>query len=71
MKKQHDNSGPAQYPEGYPFEDLLFFAADCKDVVKFFYNHHAPIAYLKNALDSAKLSGLVHRAPLGNNPRML
>ena len=62
-KKQHDNGGPAQYPEGYPFEHLLFFAADCKNVVKFFYNHHAPMADLKNALNSAKLSGLIRPAP--------
>ena len=62
-KKQRDDGGPAQYPEGYPFEDLLLFAADCKDVVAFFYNHHAPMADLKKALDSAKLSGLVRPAP--------
>jgi hypothetical protein len=62
-KKQCDDGGPAQYPEGYPFEDLLLFAADCKDVVTFFYNHHAPMADLKKALKSAKLGGLVRPAP--------
>ena len=62
-KKQSDDGGPAQYPEGYPFEDLLLFAADCKDVVAFFYNHHAPMAELKKALNSANLGSLVRPAP--------
>lgn len=37
----------ADYPIGYPFEHLLVFAGKVKDVVKFFYNHHAPKAVLK------------------------
>ena len=51
--KQPDGGGPPQYPDGYPFEDLLLFAADCKDVVSFFYNHHAPMAKLKKALKAS------------------
>lgn len=62
-KKQPDGGGPAQYPIGYPFEYLVLFAADCKDVVLFFYNHHVPMADLKKAFNSSKLGGLVHPAP--------
>jgi Protein of unknown function (DUF 659) len=28
----------ATYPAGYPFENLLSFAADCKNIVNFFHN---------------------------------
>ncbi|CAB3977586.1 Hypothetical predicted protein [Paramuricea clavata] len=55
--------GPAEYPAGYPFEDLLHFAIDCKDVVSFFHNQHVPKAKLKKALAAAKLSGLVQPVP--------
>ena len=53
----------ADYPTGYPFEHLLVFAGNVKDVVKFFYNHHAPKAILKRALTAAKLNSLVQMAP--------
>jgi hypothetical protein len=36
----------ADYPVGYPFEDLKDFVKDCKDVVKFFQNHHIVKAQL-------------------------
>ena len=62
-KKDVPGGGPADYPAGYPFEDLLQFAIDCKDVVSFFHNHHDPKAKLKKALAAAKLSGLVQPAP--------
>jgi hypothetical protein len=45
----------ADYPPGYPFAYLLEFINNCKDVVKFFNNHHAPKAQLKEALSAAKL----------------
>ena len=54
-KKQQEGGGPLQYPADYPFEDLMTFTADCKEVVSFFYNHHAPMAQLKKALNSSKL----------------
>ncbi len=44
------NRPVADYPDGYPFEPLLIFVADCKKVVKYFHNHHAP---LKKALRAA------------------
>ena len=62
-KKQPAGGGPAQYPVGYPFEDLLLFVIDCKEVVSFFHNHNVPRANLKKALKSEKLNGLVKPAP--------
>lgn len=53
----------ADYPDGYPFEPLLSFAADCKNVVKYFHNHHAPKAMLKKAFLLSKLRMLVMVAP--------
>ena len=53
----------ADYPDGYPFEPLLSFAADCKKVVKYFHNHHAPKAMLKKAFLLSKLRMLVMVAP--------
>ena len=38
----------AMYPEGYPFEDLLHFAEECKNLVNFFKNHHVPKARLES-----------------------
>ncbi len=61
--KQPPSGGLAQYPDGYHFEDLLLFVLDCKEVVSFFHNHHAPRANLKKALKAAKLEGLVQPAP--------
>ncbi|MEN9524168.1 MAG: hypothetical protein RL536_237 [Candidatus Parcubacteria bacterium] len=51
------------YPVGYPFEYLLQFAIECKDIVKFFHNHHAPRHALTTAQREAKLRALVKPAP--------
>ena len=59
-KKQPEGGGSAEYPDGYPFEDLLLFASECKDVVSFLYSHRAPMANLKKVLKSFNLKGLVH-----------
>ncbi|CAB4038963.1 Hypothetical predicted protein [Paramuricea clavata] len=48
-KKIPEGGGPAQYPDGYIFEDLLLFTADCKDIVSFFHHPHAPMANLPKA----------------------
>jgi hypothetical protein len=53
----------AEYPPDYPLEYLLEFINNCKDVVKFFYNHHAPKVQLKAALGAAKLKMLAQMAP--------
>jgi hypothetical protein len=60
--KTKSNRPVADYPDGYPFEPLLIFAADCKKVVKYFHNHHAPKAMLKKALHAAGLRELVQVA---------
>jgi hypothetical protein len=56
------NRPVADYPDGYPFEPLLIFVADCKKVVKYFHNHHAPRAMLKKALHADGLKELVQVA---------
>jgi Protein of unknown function (DUF 659) len=40
-KTKKGGSNVATYPVGYPFKDMLHFAENCKEVVKFFQNHHA------------------------------
>jgi hypothetical protein len=39
-KTKNGGSNAATYPVGYPFEIVLQFAEDCKEVVKFFHSHH-------------------------------
>ncbi len=58
-KAESSAGGPDNDPASYPFEDLQLFSIDCKDVVIFFHNHHAPKAKLKKALAAAKLRALV------------
>ncbi|KAF1327905.1 putative Transposase, partial [Globisporangium splendens] len=54
----------ATYPDdGYPFEDMLEFVADCKDVVKFFHNDDAVKAQLQEVQKAAGLRPLVEMAP--------
>ena len=52
-----------KYPDGYPFEDLLNFTTNCKDIVSFFHNHHEPRAILNKALKMEKVKNLVQPAP--------
>jgi Protein of unknown function (DUF 659) len=28
------------FPDGFPFESLVQFSVDCKDIIKFFHKHH-------------------------------
>ena len=49
----------ADYPVGYPFEDLKDFVEDCKDVVKFFQNHHIVKAQLEKEQKAAGTCTLV------------
>jgi len=51
------------YPDGYPFEEMLQLAVDCKDLVKFFNNHHAMKAKLKQMQHAEKLTALALPAP--------
>ena len=61
--KRGRGSAVALYPDGYPFEQLLKFALACKEIVKFFHNHHVEKAQLTKALKDAKLNNLQAPAP--------
>ncbi len=49
----------ATYPDQYPFEFMLKFIACCKDVVKYFHNHHVAKAHLRDLQLSAGVRTLV------------
>ena len=53
----------ATFPVGYPFESLLIFAESCKDVVKFFHNHHAVKVRLRGMQLRESLPMLIKPAP--------
>ena len=55
-------SNVATYPVGYPFENMLQFAEDCKEVVKFFHNHHAIKAKLNQLQQQSNIKALVSPA---------
>jgi hypothetical protein len=61
-KTRKPPSNEMQYPDAYPFENLLEFADNCKDVVKFFYNHHLVKASLESMQKSADVNALVRPA---------
>jgi hypothetical protein len=45
-KTRKTGESEATYQNGYPFVPLVKFSSDCKDVDKFFHNHHAVKAKL-------------------------
>jgi Protein of unknown function (DUF 659) len=51
------------YPDGFPFEPLVQFAVDCKDIIKFFHNHHVVKAKLSGLQKLQKLPALAKPAP--------
>jgi hypothetical protein len=51
-KTRKTGESEATYPNGYPFVPLVKFSSDCKDLVKFFHNHHAVKAKLSSYSDS-------------------
>jgi hAT family C-terminal dimerisation region len=51
------------YPDQYPFELELEFVVGCKDVVKFFHNHHIPKAQLQGLQQAVGARALVRAAP--------
>jgi Protein of unknown function (DUF 659) len=53
----------ASYPDQYPFELELEFVVGCKDVVKFFHNHHIPKAQLQALQQAVSARALVRAAP--------
>jgi hypothetical protein len=53
----------ATYLDQYPFELVLEFIACCKDVIKYFHNHHVAKAHLRDLQLSAGARTLVRAAP--------
>jgi hypothetical protein len=53
----------ATYPDQYPFKLMLEFIAYCKDVIKYFHNHHVAKAHLRDLQLSAGARMLVRVAP--------
>jgi hypothetical protein len=53
----------ATYPDQYSFELMLEFIACCKDVVKYFHNHHIAKAHLQDLQLFAGARILVRAAP--------
>jgi hypothetical protein len=51
------------FPINYPFQAIYEFAGDCKDIVKFFYNHHALKARLNDLQKNANVPCLSRPAP--------
>ncbi|KAH6593552.1 hypothetical protein BASA50_007266 [Batrachochytrium salamandrivorans] len=53
----------ATYPIGYPFQEMLEFIVDCRDVVKMFHNHHVVKAQLQELQRTTKSRVLVRPVP--------
>jgi hypothetical protein len=53
----------APYPDQCPFELMLEFIACCKDVVKYFHNHHVAKAHLRDLQLFAGARMFVQAAP--------
>jgi hypothetical protein len=62
MKTKKADQVKATYPDQYPFELMLEFIACCKDVVKYFHNHHVAKAHLRDLQLSAGAQTLVRAA---------
>jgi hypothetical protein len=62
-KLETAGGGEKRYPAGYPFEYLLLFAAECKELVLFCNNHHVLKAKLTAAQSASSLKALVAPAP--------
>ena len=63
LHKPEGNDNEATYSVGYPFLAMLIFVSACKDVVKFFHNHHVVKARLQEAQKAESLCSLVRPAP--------
>jgi hypothetical protein len=53
----------ATYPIGYPFQKMLEFIVDCKDIVKLFHNHHVVKAQLQELQKTTNAQALVCPTP--------
>jgi hypothetical protein len=63
LRNADQEGDAAAFPSGYPFEHLLNFAEDCKELVKYFHNHHVAKAGLARAQAEAGVVSLVKPAP--------
>jgi hypothetical protein len=52
----------AIYPTEYPFETMPLAINRCKDIVKFFHNHHVPKVLLQELQKTTGAQGLVCQA---------
>jgi Protein of unknown function (DUF 659)/hAT family C-terminal dimerisation region len=62
-KTKRNGAIEATYPTGYPFEDMLMFTAGCRDIVKFFHNHHIVKAQLLELQKTTNAKALIRPAP--------
>jgi Protein of unknown function (DUF 659)/hAT family C-terminal dimerisation region len=62
-KTRKAGSDTPTYPDGYRFEALQVFVDGCKDVVKFFHNHHVPKAQLQSLQKTTGARALARAAP--------
>jgi len=53
----------ATYPDDYPFEEMIQLAIDCKDLVKFFHNHHVMKTKLTQMQSANSLKAQAQPAP--------
>jgi hypothetical protein len=63
MKPKKAGQVEATYPDQYLFKLMLEVIACCKDVVKYFHNHHVAKAHLQDLQLSAGARTLVRTAP--------
>jgi hypothetical protein len=63
MKTKKAGQVKATYPDQYPFELMLEFIACCKDVIKYFHNHHIAKAHLRDLQLFAGARTLVRATP--------
>ncbi|KAJ1340194.1 hypothetical protein BSLG_005187 [Batrachochytrium salamandrivorans] len=62
-KTKKTSNTEATYPIGYPFQEMLEFIVDCRDVVKMFHNHHVVKAQLQELQRTTKSRVLVRPVP--------
>ena len=63
-KTKKNGEQVATYPVNYPFERMLIYIDNkCKEIIKFFHNHHIPKAQLQELQLITGASGLVWPAP--------
>ncbi len=62
-KTKKAGSTEPTYPVDYPFEDMLMFINECKDIVKFFHNHHVAKAQLQEMQKTTGARALVRPCP--------